>query len=176
MRLVAALAWLSLVSLIAGAGAQELPKNLAQELTQRPRRPPGNPDGQLVNPPTNDSEDAIMKDLACICGTCNREPIRTCKCDLAAKMRAEVKQHLAGVDLSNASAQQSAHDHVLAWFAQTYGVDVLKPKPIASIDDRLGSIPIVLVLGVGLALMIWRTRRSSRRARERLPRNDDVVI
>jgi Flp pilus assembly protein TadB len=42
----------------------------------------------------------------------------------------------------------------------------------------VGSLPIVVILGAGVTLMIWRTRRSLRRARqrERLPRNDDFVV
>jgi cytochrome c-type biogenesis protein CcmH/NrfF len=176
MRLVVALSLAAAVSI--AAGAQKLPKNLAHELTQRPARAPSNPAGELFNPPANDAEDAAMKDLACVCGTCKREPIRTCTCDLAAKMRGEVKQQLAGVDVSTAAARKVAHDHVLAWFAQTYGADVLAPARVTSIDDRLGSLPIVVILGAGVTLMIWRTRRSLRRARqrERLPRNDDFVV
>ena len=182
MRRVVVLALVAVVSIAAGAAgagvAQELPKNLARELTQRPAHAPSNPAGELFNPPANDVEDAAMKDLACICGTCKREPIRTCTCDLAAKMRGEVKQRLAGVDVTTAAARKAAHDDVLAWFARTYGAAVLAPARVASIDDRLGSLPIVVILGVGGALMIWRTRRSLRRARrrERRPRNDDVIV
>ena len=172
MRLVAALMFVSTM-----ASAQELPKNLAHELGQPHTNASSNPTGELFNPPANDVEDAIMKDLACICGTCNREPVRTCKCGLAAKLRGEVKQQLAGVDLSTAAARKAAHDAVLASFARTYGAAVLQPLRIAEIDDRLGSIPFVIACGC-LALFVWRTRRASRRARqrERLPRNDDVIL
>lgn len=173
MRLVLAFALVSTL-----ASAQELPKNLAHELGQPHASAPSNPTGELYNPPANETEAAIMTDLACVCGTCNREPIRTCRCDLAAKMRGEVKAQLAGVHTATATARKAAHDKVLASFARTYGADVLKPMRIASIDNRLGSIPIVVMLAVGLALIVWRARGASRRARERerLPRNDDVVI
>ena len=132
----------------------------------------------LADPPANDTETKLMSDLACVCGSCKREPIRTCTCDLAAKMRGDVKRQLAGADLTTAAGRALAQTKVLQWFADAYGPNVLKPFRTVNGDDRLGFIPVV-ILGGGLLLVIWQARRSVRRRREQRDgrnRNDDIFI
>jgi cytochrome c-type biogenesis protein CcmH/NrfF len=117
------------------------------------------------NRPSGLTEQRLMHDLACTCPTCNKEPIDNCACDLAAKMRGEVKEQLRGDDLSTAEKRDAAYEAVRATFAAKYGVAVLTPSPPVKTDPRMTWIPIAIFFG-GLLLLANATRRSIRRKRE----------
>src|SRR5262245_54001028 len=95
------------------------------------------------NRPTDDFELGLMKQLACMCPTCDRKPIEECECDFANRMRGEVKHELAGRDLSTDDARRRAAEAVRAHFVAAYGADVM----VAQKRDRLGRFrwfPVVL--------------------------------
>jgi cytochrome c-type biogenesis protein CcmH/NrfF len=173
MRIVGVIVVLS--ALLTPGRAQELPAGFARGLTTHRQKAT---DIGLVAPAANETETAIMSDLACTCGMCKREPIRTCTCEMAAKMRGEVKEQLAGADLGTPAARTAAHDRVLHRFTATYGLGVLEPHRVVSGDDRLGAMPLA-ILGGGLLLFVWQVRRSVRRKRSQpsdRDRNDDDVF
>jgi cytochrome c-type biogenesis protein CcmH/NrfF len=164
-----------LSALLSSGRAQELPSGLAGELALPHQTNKGQ---SLIDPPANETETKLMGDLACVCGTCKREPIRTCGCGLAAKLRGDVKRQLAGADLTTAAGRARAETNVRQRFAEAYGPDVLNPIRTVSGDDRLAAMPLV-ILGGGLLLFAWQVRRSVRRKRSQpsdRDRNDDVFI
>lgn len=108
-------------------------------------------------------EQRLMQNLACTCPTCSLEPIERCQCDLATKMRGEVKDALRGVDISTPDKRETAYQHVRNLFAAKYGADVLTPNEKKT-DPCMNWLPIVLFFG-GALLLVVVTRRSIRRRR-----------
>lgn len=162
-------------ALLSSGRAQELPHGLAGELALPHQKTRG---AILIDPPANDTETKLMDDLACVCGSCKREPIRTCGCGLAAKLRGDVKRQLAGADLTTAAGRAQAEAKVRQAFAAEYGPDVSNPLRTVSGDDKLAAMPLV-ILGGAVLLFVWQVRRSVRRKRSQpldRDRNDDVFI
>jgi cytochrome c-type biogenesis protein CcmH/NrfF len=109
-------------------------------------------------------EQRLMQNLACMCDTCNREPIDHCKCPLAAQMRDEVKAALRGREVATVAGQSAAYDAVRSSFAKKYGEGVLVPRPVPKTDPRMAWLPGIIFLG-GLAWLVLITRRSLARRR-----------
>ncbi len=116
------------------------------------------------NRPGNIVEQRVMHDLACTCPTCNHLPLDECGCDLAAKLRGEVKERLRGADLSTADRRDAAYAAVRAAFAARHGNDVLTPRPEARTDPRMSWLPVLILVG-GVVALVLVTRRSLRRRR-----------
>lgn len=71
--------------------------------TAEMRTPP-----ELESRPRSEFEKSLMSELACTCGTCDLEPIDTCRCEFAAKMRGELLDELDRHDLSTEATRRSA--------------------------------------------------------------------
>src|SRR6266481_10058995 len=67
---------------------------------------------ELQNRPRSDFENSLMGELSCTCGSCKLEPINTCRCDFAAKMRGEVRAQLDGLDRSTEATRRAAAETV----------------------------------------------------------------
>jgi len=106
-----------------------------------------------------------MKELGCMCGGCNKEPIHDCKCGFAAQMREEVLAALRGRDLSSDEAQQRAYEQVRDTFIAKYGQEIMT-MPLDKGFNRLAwAVPyaalagaLLLIFGVG-RFWIRRGRR-----------------
>ncbi|RMH43872.1 MAG: hypothetical protein D6689_03865 [Deltaproteobacteria bacterium] len=114
--------------------------------------------------PDSDTAARLMKDIGCMCGGCNKEPIHDCKCGYAAQMRAEVLAALRGRDLSTEEAQRRAYEEVRDAFIAKYGQEVLT-LPIDEGFNRLAwALPFALI-GGSLALIVGVGRYWVRRGR-----------
>lgn len=164
MRIRRASSWVSLVfALWSGrADAQSsgaahtrsvLPDAGGTDLSTAPIPPPP----EFESRPRSDFENSLMGDLACTCGTCGLEPINTCGCEFAAKMRAEARAELDTHDLSTETGRRVAGDSVRASLVAKYGPKVLRRRPNADVPVAVGAaVVVVAIIGV-------RTIRSRRR-------------
>jgi cytochrome c-type biogenesis protein CcmH/NrfF len=107
--------------------------------------------------PRSPFENSLMGELRCTCGTCGLQPINTCGCEFAAKMRAEVLADLDKHDLSTETGRQLAADAVRASMVAAYGPKALH-RPL-NLDVPVAVAAGVLVLAIGV-----RTIRRRRRA------------
>jgi cytochrome c-type biogenesis protein CcmH/NrfF len=120
------------------------------------------PPPELENRPRSDFENSLMGELGCMCPTCALEPINTCACEFAAKMRAEVLAELDTHDVSTETGRRVAAESVRASLVAKYGPKVLRHRPNMDAPVAVaGAVAIVVVVGV-------RTiRRRRRRAGDR---------
>jgi hypothetical protein len=143
---------------------------LAAGQSHEPRQPTaafGKVDPSTLYLPSNDTESRIMKDTACVCGSCKLEPIAVCKCDFAAKMRKEVKERTSALDLSTAESQQRAYETVRAALGAAYGMKALTPKKTSRAEDKISWLPgAIFLMGLGwVTLVAVRSIRRGRRNR-----------
>jgi cytochrome c-type biogenesis protein CcmF len=114
--------------------------------------------------PTSPTGAALMHELVCMCGGCQRETLFDCKCAYAASERAEVNKLLAGADLSTEAARKAAYDKVIAAFVSRYGGDKVLSTPRSSLSWML---PMLAAIG-GLLLLGVVARRWVKRGRAQL--------
>lgn len=117
---------------------------------------------ELENRPRSELERSLMRDLACTCGTCDLEPIETCRCAFAAKMRGEVLDELDAHDLSTEASRRGAAEAVRTSFAERYGAKVTRHRP--NLDAAAGGLGLVAAAGLtGIFLVrAYRRRRAGR--------------
>ena len=84
-----------------------------------------------------------MGEIGCVCGTCELEPIDTCRCELAAKMRAELLAELDKYDLSTETGRRVAAEFVRASMVAKYGPKVLRHSP--NLDAPAVAVAAVIV-------------------------------
>jgi hypothetical protein len=114
---------------------------------------------ELESRPRSELERSLMGEIACTCGTCGLEPISTCRCEFAAKVRAEVQEELDRQDVSTEAARRAAEASVRASLAARYGPRVLRQR----LDlDRAAAGLFVVALGVAVTLRVRSIRRRRR--------------
>ena len=115
--------------------------------------------------PDNSTAKRLMKDLGCMCGGCNKEPIHDCKCGFAAQERAKVLGMLSGRDLTSDAARESAYLEVRDSFIARHGQEVLV-SPLDTGFNRLAWAFPYMALGGALVLIFVGGRHWVRRGRE----------
>jgi hypothetical protein len=124
------------------------------------------PTPELENRPRSAFENSLMGELACTCGTCKLEPINTCRCDFAARMRGEMLAQFDGLDVSKEAARRAAAEAVRASFVARYGPRVLDRTNRLDPTGRIaGFVLTALVLSLFGIILLGR-RSIRRRARE----------
>jgi cytochrome c-type biogenesis protein CcmH/NrfF len=116
--------------------------------------------------PRSDFENALMGELSCTCGTCELEPINTCKCKVAAKMRAEVLDELDTHDLSTETGRRVAADSVRASRVAKYGPKVLHHLPEVNAALAVAGGVVVIVVAIGVRTLRGRRRRGGGEERD----------
>ena len=113
---------------------------------------------EFENRPRSTFEDGLMGELACTCGTCELEPINTCRCDFAAEMRGEVRAQLDRFDLTTEAGRRAGAEAVRSSFVARYG-----PKVKRHNLDPNGHVAgvVVVALLAGVALLVVRSIRRS---------------
>lgn len=124
--------------------------------TPEMRTPP-----ELENRPRSDFEKSLMSELACTCGTCDLEPIDTCRCEFAAKMRGELLDELDKQDLSTEATRHRAAESARTSFVERYGTKVRRHRP--NLDAAVGGFGAVAIAALAGALGIraYRRRRAA---------------
>jgi len=111
--------------------------------------------------PDSETARALMKELVCMCGGCQRENIFDCKCGYAAEERCRVLDLLKGRDLSTDEARKKAYDDVIGVFVDQYGEVVLStPRSKLSWMLPMGAV------GGALIILMFLGRAWARRGRE----------
>jgi cytochrome c-type biogenesis protein CcmF len=105
----------------------------------------------------------LMHDLVCMCGSCNRETLYSCKCGYAAQGRAKVLELMAS---------GKGYDAVVASFIQEYGGEDVLAVPRSKLSWML---PYIAVMG-GLALLFTVGRRWVKRGQERLSTSAKTTV
>ena len=115
--------------------------------------------------PDSDVAKRLMKDLGCMCGGCNKEPLHDCKCGYAAQERAKVLAMLSGRDLATEQARDRAYEDVRDAFVTKYGQEVLTMPMDKGFNRLAWALPFAL-LGGSLVLIFGVGRYWVRRGRK----------
>lgn len=102
---------------------------------------------------------ALMKELVCECGGCQRENLYECKCGFAAKERCKVLELLGQMDRSGKDKDQAAYNAVIKAFVAEYGGEHVLSTP----RSRWSWLLPYLAVGGGFVIMAFVTRRWVRR-------------
>ena len=105
--------------------------------------------------PDSPTATALMKELVCMCGGCQRESLYDCKCGYAADKRREVLALLQGEDLKSEAGKKKAYDKVIGAFVREFGGEQVLSTPSSKLTWAL---PAVAVIG-GLGLLLVAGRR-----------------
>ena len=116
-------------------------------------------DPSAANQPDGAFERQLMDGLACMCGHCDREPISTCTCKVAAEMRGEVKGLLKTQDLSTEAGRRHATEVVRRSMSAEYGPKVLEPSHPAHASGLSALWPVPLLGGTVIILIVAARRR-----------------
>lgn len=114
------------------------------------------PPPELENRPRSHFENSLMGEIGCMCGTCKLDPINTCNCEFAAKMRGEVLAELDEHDLSTETGRRVAAESVRASMVAKYGPKVLRHSP--NLDAPAVAVAVVIITAIGVRTI--RRRRS----------------
>jgi cytochrome c-type biogenesis protein CcmF len=117
--------------------------------------------------PGSGTAEKLMKELVCLCGTCQRESILECRCGYAAAERQKVLNLLTGHDLSTEAGQKAAYDAVVEAFVAEYGGRHVLATPQSKASWM---IPYAAIAG-GLLLLFGVGRRLVRRGRTQAAQN-----
>jgi cytochrome c-type biogenesis protein CcmH/NrfF len=156
-----ALIWIPLFCALGSGRAQaqfeahtksELPDASGTDLNVLAIPPP-----ELENRPRSHFEDSLMGELGCMCGTCELEPINTCACKFAAKMRAEVLAELDKQDLSTETGRRVAAESVRASMVAKYGPKVVRHSP--NLDAPALAVAVLIITAIGVRTIRRRRRR-----------------
>lgn len=86
----------------------------------------------------------ITKDLGCICGTCPHEPVSTCTCGTARRIRAQVALGISKNQPTNV---------ILADVVDKFGEQVLPKPPFSGFNLVAWLGPFVVIIGAGIWLL-----------------------
>jgi cytochrome c-type biogenesis protein CcmH len=111
------------------------------------------PDTGGIDPKNDERVISVTSTLSCNCGTCPHEPVHTCSCGTAARLRAEVAAFI--------SKGKSPEDARLAMIEQ-YGYDIVPKPPFAGFNLIAWIGPFLLIAIVGTAITLWLLRSSKR--------------
>lgn len=112
--------------------------------------PPALADTQLPDPAQERSAKALMETLRCL--VCQSQSIADSDADMAADMRALVRQRIAAGERP---------DQVRDWLIQRYGDYVSYDPPFSPASILLWTTPLLL-LGIGMLLARRRLKRGRR--------------
>ena len=126
---------------------------------------------ELENRPRSNFETSLMRELTCTCGTCKLEPIDTCRCEFAAKMRGEVLAQLDGLEVSTEAARRVAAEAVRTSFVARYGPKVLGRNSSLDPSGRIAGFVVAAIVSLVL-VGILRGIRSIRRRSSVCPGKD----
>ena len=104
--------------------------------------------------PDSPTATALMKELVCMCGGCQRESLYDCKCGYAADKRREVLAMLQGEDLKSDAGQKKAYDKVIAAFVREFGGEQVLSTPSSKLTWALPAVAVIG--GLGLLLVVGR--------------------
>jgi len=98
------------------------------------------PDTGDIDPKSDPRVRAVTADLACNCGTCPHEPVSTCTCGTAARLRAEVASFISkGMDGSQARAAM----------IEKHGYEIVAKPPFSGLNLLAWIGPFVGIAAVG---------------------------
>jgi hypothetical protein len=146
----------------AHTGINQAPSTLSEDTPRHPGTVGLASTPELESRPRSTFENSLMRELACTCGTCKLEPIDTCRCDFAAKMRGEVLAQLDGLDVSTEEARRAAAEIVRTSFVARYGAKVLDRNNRLDPSGR-GAGFVVAAIALLVLVGILRGIRSIRR-------------
>jgi hypothetical protein len=124
---------------------------------------------ELENRPRSAFENSLMGEFSCACGSesCGLEPINTCGCEFAAKMRAEVLAELDKHDVSSETGRRVAAESVRASLVAKYGPKVIRHRP--DLDAPVAvAVAVVIVAIVGVRTIRRRRHRGTDKERDDL--------
>lgn len=102
------------------------------------------PDTGGIDPKSDKRVRAVTADLACNCGTCPHEPVSTCTCGTAARLRAEVASFISkGMDTSQARAAM----------IEKHGYEIVSKPPFAGLNLLAWIGPFLAIIAV--ACVLW---------------------
>lgn len=103
------------------------------------------PDTGGIDPKSDPRVKAVTAELACNCGTCPHEPVSTCTCGTAARMRAEVASFVAqGMDSAQARAAM----------IEKHGYEIVAAPPFGGLNLLAWIGPFVVIGAVGGVLWL----------------------
>jgi hypothetical protein len=117
---------------------------------------------ELGSRPRSEFESSLMRELACTCGTCKLEPIDTCRCEFAAKMRGEVLAQLDGLDVATETARRATAEAVRTSFVARYGPKVLERNSRLDPSGRLAGLVVAAIVLLVLVGILRGIRRGTR--------------
>jgi cytochrome c-type biogenesis protein CcmF len=102
----------------------------------------------------NDKERALFSSLRCMCGTCARELLSSCGCNVAEDTRTELRAKLAAGE----TKEQITEEYV-----REYGPEALAVPPNTGALKAIWALPAAAVCagGVGLFFMMRRLRKAN---------------
>ena len=110
----------------------------------------------------------IAKDLGCICGTCPHEPVSSCTCSTAKRIRAEIALGIS---------QNKDKDAILGMVVNRFGETVLPKPPFSGLNLVAWLGPFVVMGGAafwirGIALKKWQAKAAQKQAAAPAPAKD----
>ena len=126
------------------------------------------PDTGGIDPKGDPRVRAVTASLACNCGTCPHEPVSTCTCGTAARMRAEVASFISkGMDGPQARAAM----------IEKHGYEIVAKPPFAGLNLIAWIGPFLAIAAVGGVLFYklgdWQ-KAAAVKEKERKPELADV--
>jgi cytochrome c-type biogenesis protein CcmH len=104
------------------------------------------PDTGGIDPRNDERVTRVTSTLSCNCGTCPHEPVSTCTCGTAARLRAEVAAFI--------SKGKSSEEARVAMIDQ-YGYDIVPKPPFGGLNLIAWIGPFILIAIVGTMITMW---------------------
>ena len=117
------------------------------------------PDTGGIDPKTDERVKAVTSGLACNCGTCPHEPVSTCTCGTAARLRAEVAAFIS---------QGKTGDEARAAMIEKHGYEIVAKPPFGGLNLIAWIGPFVLIAAVG-TFLFFRLKAWTRAAAGKQP-------
>lgn len=92
----------------------------------------------------------FSKDLGCICGTCPHEPVSTCTCGTAERIRAQVALGIS---------QNKDHDAILGMLVERFGESIIPKPPFSGFNLIAWLGPFALMIGAVVWLRLVALKR-----------------
>lgn len=102
------------------------------------------PDTKGIDPKTDPRVREVTTTLACNCGTCPHEPVSTCTCGVAARLRAEVAAFIA---------DGQTPEQARASMIEKYGYGIVAKPPFGGLNLIAWIGPFVLIAAVAVLLL-----------------------
>jgi len=118
----------------------------------------------------------LFHDLVCLCGGCQRETLKECRCGNAAQERERIMAMLAGRDISTKDKEDRAYADVVAFYVQRYGGNHVLAMPPDTAFNRLAWIVPYATFGLAVVVIFMLVRtwvRRGKAAEAAAPKKDD---